>query len=42
MSVPVRPGQALRFFVLSGVRQRVGDDSDVFGAMYQITWMDKK
>jgi len=42
VSVPVRPGQAIRFFGFSGVRQRVGNDSDVFGALYQITWMDKK
>ncbi len=41
-SVPVRPGQAIRFFAWSGVRQRVGNDSDVFGALYQITWMGKK
>jgi hypothetical protein len=39
VSVPVRPGQAIRFFALSGVRQRVGNDTDVFGALYQITWM---
>ena len=42
LSLPVRPGQAIRFFAFSGVRQRVGNDSDVFGALYQITWMDKK
>lgn len=42
LSLPVRPGQAIRLFAISGVRQRVGNDSDVFGALYQITWMTKK
>jgi hypothetical protein len=42
VSLPVRPGHAIRLFALSGVRQRVGNDTDVIGAMYQITWMDKK
>ena len=39
LSLPVRPGQAIRFFAFSGVRQAVGSDNDVFGALYQITWM---
>ena len=42
VSVPVRPGQAIRLFAFSGARQRVGSDNDVFGVLYQITWMDKK
>ena len=42
VSLPVRPGQAIRLFAISGIRQRVGSDNDVFGALYQITWMDKK
>ena len=42
VSLPVRPGQAIRLFALSGARQRVGSDNDVFGVLYQITWMDKK
>ena len=42
VSLPVRPGQAIRLFALSGVRQRVGNDSDVFGFLYQITWLSKK
>jgi hypothetical protein len=42
VSVPVRPRHAIRFFALSGVRQRVGSDNDVFGALYQITWMGGK
>jgi hypothetical protein len=42
VSLPVRPGQAIRLFAFSGVRQRVGNDSDVFGALYQITWLSKK
>jgi hypothetical protein len=42
VSLPVRPGHAIRLFALSGVRQRVGNDNDVFGVLYQITWMDKK
>ena len=42
VSLPVRPGQAIRLFAISGVRQRVGSDNDVFGAVYQITWMSGK
>ena len=42
VSLPVRPGQAIRLSVISGARQRVGSDNDVFGVLYQITWMDKK
>lgn len=42
VSLPVRPGHAIRLFVLSGARQRVGTDNDVLGVLYQITWTDKK
>ena len=42
VSIPVRPGQAVRLFAISGVRQRVCSDSDVFGALYQITWLSGK
>jgi hypothetical protein len=42
VSVPTWRGQAIRLFAFSGVRQRVGNDSDVFGALYQITWMGGK
>jgi hypothetical protein len=42
VSLPVRPGQAIRLSVISGARQRVGSDNDVFAVLYQITWMDKK
>lgn len=42
VSIPTRPGQAIRLFAISGVRQRVGNDSDVFGVLYQVTWLSGK
>ena len=40
-SIPLARRHAVRAFVFSGVRQRVGSDNDVFGLMYQFTWMDR-
>ena len=42
VSFPVRPGQSIRLFAISGVRQRTGSDNDVFGALYQISWLSGK
>ena len=42
VSLPTWRNQSVRLFAISGVRQRTGSDNDVFGALYQISWLSRK
>ena len=42
VSLPTWRNQSIRLFAISGVRQRTGSDNDVFGVLYQISWLSRK